>query len=423
MAILKGTAGKDQLVGTGAADTIYGLAGNDTLLGNLGDDVILGGDGNDRIYGEEGNDDLRGGAGNDRIFGGLGNDKLVGGGGRDVLDGGVGNDTMLGGAGNDLYFVDSIGDVVDEGTNLDTGDQVNTSLLFNDLNVLGGGQIENAKALGTGDVAILGNSADNILIGNAGSNYFLGNAGDDTIKTGAGNDFLDGGAGIDFMKGGAGNDTYVVDDINDVIDEGTNTDTADQVWSSIDVALEFANFGGGAVENVYLTGSANLTATGTVANNYMIGNSGNNILSGYIGNDTLLGGNGNDTLIGGEGNDTLYGGDGNDKLTGGPGSDVMYGGAGKDTFNYFLVDHVGAVDTINGYSYTDDVIDLSAIINIQAGDDIYDYVKYTPDGSGGQYFALDTNGSTGGANYVNFIHMPDYGSFAKFQVDGVTYSV
>jgi Ca2+-binding RTX toxin-like protein len=57
------------------------------------------------------------------------------------------------------------------------------------------------------------------------------------------------------------------------------------------------------VENVRLSGSANLDATGTSGNNALIGNDGNNVLTALDGNDRLNGGSGVDTLIGGAGND------------------------------------------------------------------------------------------------------------------------
>ncbi|HAP41383.1 MAG TPA: hypothetical protein DCQ94_16740, partial [Nitrospira sp.] len=59
-------------------------------------------------------DQLRGLGGNDQLNGLGGNDLLNGGDGNDTLDGGQGADTMKGGQGNDTYFVDNLGDVVDD---------------------------------------------------------------------------------------------------------------------------------------------------------------------------------------------------------------------------------------------------------------------------------------------------------------------
>ena len=55
-----------------------------------------------------------GGGGNDTITGGAGADTLVGIDGNDTLDGGAGADTMIGGPGDDTYVVDNAGDAVTE---------------------------------------------------------------------------------------------------------------------------------------------------------------------------------------------------------------------------------------------------------------------------------------------------------------------
>ena len=51
---------------------------------------------------------------------------------------------------------------------------------------------------------------------------------------------------------------------------------------------------GSNVENLTLTGTANLTGTGNAYNNSMFGNIGDNLLSGGLGNDTVSGGTGAD---------------------------------------------------------------------------------------------------------------------------------
>ena len=101
------------------------------------------------------------------------------------------------------------------------------------------------------------------------------------------------------MFGGLGNDTYVIDNVGDVVDE-TGGDGIDTIQTSI--AFSLAAFG--AIENLTLTGSAAIAGTGNDLNNVLTGNAGANILTGLGGNDTLNGGAGADTLIGGTGDDT-----------------------------------------------------------------------------------------------------------------------
>ena len=77
------------------------------------------------------------------------------------------------------------------------------------------------------------------------------------------------------MFGGTGNDTYVVDNVGDVVTEldGEGTDTIQSSMSFSLAALAF-------VENLTLTGSAALSATGNGLDNVLIGNSGANVLTG-----------------------------------------------------------------------------------------------------------------------------------------------
>lgn len=144
------------------------------------------------------------------------------------------------------------------------------------------------------------NRAD-ILIGTPGDDFLYGEGGRDVLTGGEGNDYLDGGTGTDTMAGGLGDDTFVVDDQNDKVIELANQGT-DTVKSSAVFYKLSAN-----LENLILTGNANISGTGNNGNNVIMGNDGNNILSGGKGNDTLIGGLGNDTYrFGkGDGHDTI----------------------------------------------------------------------------------------------------------------------
>ena len=160
--------------------------------------------------------------------------------------------------------------------------------------------------------------------GNALRNRLTGNSGLNVLTGGSGKDTLDGKAGDDILRGGAGNDTYIVNSTGDIVeDAGGDTD---QAFSSATFTL------GAGVENLTLTGSANIDGTGNDGHNRLTGNSGNNVLTGGSGDDKLYGGAGNDTLISGDGQFFQT-------LDGGPGADTMIG-AGTGYHDYW-VDNVG----------------------------------------------------------------------------------
>jgi len=146
-----------------------------------------------------------------------------------------------------------------------------------------------------------------------------GGLGDDTIVGNSYHNSLDGRSGADTMLGGSGNDTYYVDNAGDKVYETTTTSSStnaggtDLVYSSMSFNLN-AYAGVRFVENLTLTGSSNINATGNSLSNKLTGNAKNNMLDGGAGNDTLSGGAGNDVLKGGTGKDVLYGGSGADKF-------------------------------------------------------------------------------------------------------------
>ncbi|THD82250.1 calcium-binding protein [Aliigemmobacter aestuarii] len=150
-----------------------------------------------------------------------------------------------------------------------------------------------------------------------------GGAGNDTLRGEGGNDLLDGGSGADSLLGGAGDDTFVVDSTGDQVIEAVGAGT-DTVRSSASHTL------GAHVENLVLTGSADLNGTGNALGNRLGGNAGENRLAGGTGNDTLLGRAGDDRLIGGTGKDLVRAGRGDDRVSGNGGRDVLNGEAGRD---------------------------------------------------------------------------------------------
>lgn len=159
----------------------------------------------------------------------------------------------------------------------------------------------------TGDDCISGLGGDDILQGNAGNDSLSGDSGNDTLEGGPGQDRLEGGAGTDTLVGGDDDDLYVVS-LGDTITETSIIAGADTVESSISFSL------GANVEDLVLTGTANIDGTGNALANRITGNEGDNRLNGLGGSDTLIGGAGNDELAGGLGLDTLTGGEGFDRF-------------------------------------------------------------------------------------------------------------
>ena len=131
----------------------------------------------------------------------------------------------------------------------------------------------------------IGNSINNILLGNSKNNQLSGLEGNDTLYGGIGHDTLDGGLGVDILDGGVGNDTYYMDDLGDNIINETSTSGTDSVFSSVTYSLNNKY-----LENLSLTGTGNINATGNSLNNILTGNSANNTLIGAEGNDSLDGG-------------------------------------------------------------------------------------------------------------------------------------
>lgn len=353
---LTGNGAANRLDGGAGVDTMTGAAGNDTYVVDNASDVAVetAAGGIDTVessvsYTLGGEIEVLRLTGS-KAINGTGNklaNTLTGNGAANRLDGGAGADTMTGGAGADTYVVDNAGDLISE---LAAGglDTVESSISWKL-----GAELEKLTLTGTSAVNGTGNALANTLMGNGGANR------------------LDGGAGADSMKGGAGNDTYVVDNVGDIVTEAASGG-ADTIESSITWVL------GAELENLTLTGASAINATGNGLANTLRGNAGANVLTGGAGNDTMVGGAGNDIYVvdaaadvvtenAGEGTDTvrsavtwtlganvenltltgshaingtgtaaantLIGNSGANVMTGAGGDDIYDGGAGNDIFN------------------------------------------------------------------------------------------
>ncbi len=115
--LIKGTGGRELIVGHKTADdnlrgaqgddALLGLGGDDLIRGNRGMDFVLGGQGDDGLFGGNGRDLVKGGIGADLVSGGGGKDVVRGGNGADLLSGGARNDKLVGGHGKDGFLFDA----------------------------------------------------------------------------------------------------------------------------------------------------------------------------------------------------------------------------------------------------------------------------------------------------------------------------
>lgn len=108
-AVVHGTPGVDDLVGTNAPDTLLGGPGKDSLDGRGGDDRLRGQAGDDTLIDHAGDDVLRGGFGDDTFGGNPGRDEIFGGPGNDILLDDAGVDAFHGGEGNDVIGIPGFG--------------------------------------------------------------------------------------------------------------------------------------------------------------------------------------------------------------------------------------------------------------------------------------------------------------------------
>jgi Ca2+-binding RTX toxin-like protein len=205
-------------------------------------------------------------------------------------------------------------------------------------------------------------SGNDSVQGGAGNDWVDMGTGSDLVLASAGEDTINGGQGVDRLVFGLHSSQVLVTTIGGQsvvlsalghtfisgIEEfqfidGVKSATSQQLTvvsapaaaarstpASVDVFSD--SMADASVQDVRMTGRADLDFIGNANGNRIIGNAGSNIIFGEAGNDRLHGYGGNDILNGGAGSDVLGGGLGSDTLNGGTGNNTLVGGKGSDVF-------------------------------------------------------------------------------------------
>ncbi|NCN89844.1 MAG: calcium-binding protein, partial [Gallionella sp.] len=178
----------------------------------------------------------------------------------------------------------------------------------------------------------------------------------------------------------------IVDNLGDAVIENAG-EGVDLVKSGITYTLT------DNVENLTLTGTANLDGTGNMLDNVITGNAAANTLMGMEGNDTLDGKGGADTLLGGTGNDTYVVDNAGDVV-------IELAGEGIDTvqssINYTLGDNVENL-TLTGSAIAGTGNALDNVIIGNYGHNVLDGgigADSMAGGYGNDTYLLDSTGDT-----------------------------
>lgn len=304
--VLTGNSGNNTIDGGLGLDTLDGGKGNDTyVVDNIGDVIKeLGGEGTDTVNSSVNytladnleNLTLLGSSDLSATGNGL-NNVIIGNTGNNSINGGLGADTLTGGAGIDRFIFNDAN--FSSPQNLDTITDFQSGL--DKIELLFNISSTNNVALSSSFTGVPGQitfSANKLSIDTNGdkvADFQLVLTGvtavsaSDIIVPSLNQGGSSGGVvgGADTQKGGAGDDKYSVDNTADVIIEAVNAGV-DTVDSTVSYTL------GDNLENLNLTGTANISGTGNALANYIVGNRANNTIDGGAGADTMLGGQGND---------------------------------------------------------------------------------------------------------------------------------
>ena len=303
----------DLLVGNASANTLSGMAGNDVLLGQSGNDTLLGGQGTDQLFGDH-TIVVRAKALSPSVYGEL-----------PIMELFV-NKMPYG----QMQTISS-GNFIDYYYSVDLPNSNNLGIDVYFLNADSGMRLQVESVTVQGQTLLPSDGMRDIYELD-GSSQTLSSTGYmqyreglrfggglklngvplkavPTTATLAGDDVLDGGEGADLLSGGSGNDSYVVDNVGDLVIESVNGGT-DTVYSSVTWAMvgpgllqRTSTLATGysldtvsdQIEALYLVaGAGAINGTGSTIGNLIVGNESANVIDGREGVDTLMGGGGND---------------------------------------------------------------------------------------------------------------------------------
>jgi Ca2+-binding RTX toxin-like protein len=410
--------GDDQLSGGAGNDVLDGGVGADHMFGSQGNDIFYVDDAGDVVTennGEGTGDEVRTtlstyvipdnveiltgiGTGFQTLRGNAGNNVIATGSGGGLVDFSAGgSDTGNGAGGVDVFYFGAALDQTDQANGGAGKDVVAIQGDYSGGVTLGVHALDNVETLsilGHSDNRFGGNTvgANNYVITSVDANVAAGQfltinassleAGENFTFNGSaetnGSFFIYGGKGADHLTGGSGVDVFFFAEegrfgAGDQVNGGGGNDilvlrgnyTIDMATSSV-TNIETVTLMSGSDSRFFAT-TSNFnydikTAENTVAPGVTMTFNGGGLHAGetlhFDGSAESDGGA--FRVFGGDDNDIITGGAGNDLLYGGLGADILTGGAGGDTYLYKSASESTSIhfDTIQGFDYTQDRIDL-----------------------------------------------------------------
>ncbi len=336
----------------------------------------------------------------------VGSDTLTytGFGNTDTLNGGTSNDTfgvssavaltltINGGAGDDTFDIDaSFGGSLNGTSGVDTLDLSGVAA----ANATIGALSANGAAV-TAITTVAGGATNIDLITGGASATLTGGTTTPVWTVGATKSFTDGSnsvsySGFSTLQGGTADDTFnITGPTSYVLNGGTGNDSF--VFATGGSTTGTINGEGGAAD--VLDYSAIATA---ISVNFTTGAATsvfNGAVAGVSNVENATGSSANDTLVGDANANSLTGGGGADTITGNDGTDTLAGGAGTDT----LLQAISGAVTLTPTALGADGITTFEIVTLNGGDGTNETL--TVDLAGGSSLSFETNfnGGVGGTD-------------------------